>query len=311
MNPIISVIIPVYNVENYLRCCVDSVLAQTFQEYEILLVDDGSKDSSGKICDDYAQNNNKICVIHKSNQGPSHTRNVGIENAKGEYVYFLDSDDYIIPECLEILYANIVKYNADLSCGSFRVSDVQHPIITKAFKTGKITKRNGKEACRLLLYGKDYYTSSCNILIKTDIARKQPFPVGKFHEDEMTTFRYFLEASLIVKTNIATYYYYQREGSIMHTFGQPVIDEAEAGDYYVEVCGRINKELLKAALCKKFFLYVEIIENYPQIQYTNNDLYDHLISYIKKKQASILFDADTPFYIKKIILKHLTKKKTK
>ena len=100
---LISVIIPVYNVEEYLCECVDSVLVQTYQNFEIILVDDGSTDSSGRICDEYAEKDSRISVIHQENRGPSKTRNTGLNNANGKYIYFLDSDDYIENNALELL----------------------------------------------------------------------------------------------------------------------------------------------------------------------------------------------------------------
>ena len=111
---LISVIIPVYNVEKYLRECVDSVLNQTYTNYEIILVDDGSTDSSGAICDEYAEEYDNVTVIHKENSGPSETRNAGISVAKGEYIYFLDSDDYIVPHTFEKLVETSEKQNSDI-----------------------------------------------------------------------------------------------------------------------------------------------------------------------------------------------------
>ena len=307
MNLKISVIIPVYNVEKYLERCIDSVLRQTFEAYEILLIDDGATDASGMICDEYASKYANITVIHKANKGLSDARNVGIDKAKGEYIYFLDSDDYIIPKCLEILYSNIKECDAELSCGGFGLFDDEHPADDTIVGKNKLLKCTGEKACIELLYGKEFYTSSCNILIKTSIAKENLFQVGKYHEDEMTTFRYFLDSSLVVKTSARTYYYYQREGSIMHSFGQPIIDEALAGDYYIKVCTQKDKKLEKPALCKKFFLYVEIIENYPHIKEENPEFYRKLIEYVKKNIMSILVDFRAPWSIKKIALKYIIK----
>ena len=153
MNPVISIIIPVYNVEKYIRRCLNSVLAQTYKDYEIILVDDGSSDKSSVICDEYAEIESNIQVIHKDNQGPSHTRNVGIENAKGQYVYFLDSDDYIIPECIEILYKNLTDKRADISCGSFGFFD-DYNSIPNDRSANDISDYSGRDACLRLLYGK-------------------------------------------------------------------------------------------------------------------------------------------------------------
>lgn len=307
MSVKISVIIPVYNVEKYLKRCINSVLEQTYKDYEILLINDGSTDTSGLICDDYASKHTNIHIIHKTNKGLSDTRNVGISNAKGEYIYFLDSDDYIIPNCLEILYTNLKDNNADLSCGNFAFFDDNHPVDNNTSENNKILINTGEKACIKLLYGKNYYTSSCNILIKKEIAQKNLFPVGKYHEDEMTTFRYFLNSSFVVKTNINTYHYYQRAGSIMHSSGQAIIDEVLAGDYYVNYFEGKNKKFLKAALCKKYYLYVSTLENYPQIQQDNPTLYNIIINYIKNHGYSILIDFRSPLSIKKTALKYMIK----
>lgn len=301
----ISVIVPVYNVEDYLDRCLSSILEQTFSDFEILLIDDGSTDSSGAICDDYATKYTNITVIHKENKGLSDTRNVGIKNAKGEYIFFIDSDDFIIPKCLEILYYNATKNKADLSCGSFGYFDDSHPVREYNSNNNKIFKNNGASACILLLYGKKFYTSSCNMLIKRKIANNNFFPLGRYHEDEMTTFRYFLDASVVVKTCVNTYYYYQREGSIMHSLGQPVFDEALAGDYYVDICRDRGRRFLKAALNKKYFLYTEIIENYPQVQIDNPNFYHDLMKYLKSNGWSILMDRFTSWSLRKKAFKYI------
>ena len=120
--PKISIIVPVYNVEKYLEKCVRSILAQTFTDFELILVDDGSPDSSGAMCDQFAEQDQRVKVIHKENGGLSDARNAGIEIATGEYLGFVDSDDYIADDMYELLYTNIVKEDADLSiCGIYDV----------------------------------------------------------------------------------------------------------------------------------------------------------------------------------------------
>ena len=113
-KPLISVIVPVYNVEQYLPKCIDSILAQTYENLEIILVEDGTKDSSGVICDEYAAKDARIRVIHKENGGLSSARNAGMEIARGEYFGFVDSDDWIEPEMYENLMALAQKYDADV-----------------------------------------------------------------------------------------------------------------------------------------------------------------------------------------------------
>ena len=117
-NPLISVIVPVYNVEKYLGKCVDSILAQTYENLEIILVEDGTKDNSGAICDAYAAKDSRIRVIHKENGGLSSARNAGMDIARGEYFGFVDSDDWIEPKMYETLLNLAEKYHADLVCGS-------------------------------------------------------------------------------------------------------------------------------------------------------------------------------------------------
>ncbi len=137
VNPIISVIVPVYNAEKYLRRCVDSILAQTFTDFELLLIDDGSKDKSGEICDEYARKDNRVKVFHKENGGASAARNLGLDHANGYYVAFVDSDDYLSTEYLHSFYNIIyVKDRVDLI--------IQSPIYTYQngiIKTKKITNR--------------------------------------------------------------------------------------------------------------------------------------------------------------------------
>ncbi|MFR2551722.1 MAG: glycosyltransferase [Clostridioides difficile] len=127
--PKISIIVPVYNVEKYLEKCVRSILAQTFTDFELILVDDGSLDSSGAMCDQFAEQDQRVKVIHKENGGLSDARNAGIELATGEYLGFVDSDDYIADDMYELLYTNIVKEDADLSiCGIYDVYEGKEPV---------------------------------------------------------------------------------------------------------------------------------------------------------------------------------------
>lgn len=124
--PKVSVIIPVYNTENYLRKCLDSVLAQSFADFEVLLINDGSTDGSGKICDEYAKKDKRIKVFHKENGGVSSARNLGLDHAKGKFVFFVDSDDYILEESL-----NFLKKNEEVDLYKFKISTLKEHKLTK------------------------------------------------------------------------------------------------------------------------------------------------------------------------------------
>ncbi len=122
-KPLISIIVPVYNVENYIRRCVDSLINQTYKNLEIILVDDGSPDNSGAICDEYAQRDSRVKVIHKENGGVSSARNIGLENARGEYIGFIDSDDYVDAQMYEVLYTSLSDNDADIAMGIYALEN--------------------------------------------------------------------------------------------------------------------------------------------------------------------------------------------
>lgn len=143
--PKISIIIPIYNVENYLEKCIQSVLNQTYKDFELLLIDDGSTDNSVKICDDYAQKDNRIRVIHKTNGGVSTARNEGIRNARGEYLGFIDSDDYIEPNMYETLINNIEEYGCDISICGFKVFDEDTDTVERVQDSGRLELLNQEQ----------------------------------------------------------------------------------------------------------------------------------------------------------------------
>ena len=133
-----SVVVPVYNVEKYLRECVESILRQTFDDFELILVDDGSKDSSGAICDEYAATDNRIKVIDKENEGQAIARNLGIKIAKGEYLGFVDSDDWVDEEYFENLYESAQRNNCDIACAGFKRCKPNKTKIKKSFNEEKV-----------------------------------------------------------------------------------------------------------------------------------------------------------------------------
>lgn len=147
--PRISIIVPVYNVEKYLNKCIESILSQSFTDFELLLIDDGSTDSSGKICDEYAAKYDHIVVIHKENGGVSSARNLGLSLAQGEYVGFIDSDDYVDSEMYKTLFENIEHYKADISICGFKVIDEDINKVERVQDSGKLTvlDQKGLVAC--------------------------------------------------------------------------------------------------------------------------------------------------------------------
>lgn len=279
----ISVIVPVYKVEHYLRRCVDSILKQTYKDYEILLVDDGSPDGSGLICDEYAACFSRVRVIHKENGGLSDARNVGILQATGEYVTFIDSDDCVRDDYLSELVRLLREKDAEIACGSFYYFSSTLPDVKQEKKIREDRVYTGKDACIALMMEKDFYPSACCMLIPIQIAKDHLFPVGKYYEDERTTFRYLLAAQKVAITDQMLYDYDQREGSIMHTFGQPVLDGLSAADYYVEHCSGLgDAALLEAARVKQYSLTAGILREYPELRDHYPDLYREKTELLRK-----------------------------
>ncbi|EOH87788.1 glycosyltransferase family 2 protein [Enterococcus pallens] len=207
----ISIIVPVYNVEKYLHKCVDSILIQTFTDFEVILVDDGSLDNSGQICDEYAKKDDRVKVIHKKNGGLSDARNAGIDVAKGKYLGFVDSDDYIERDMYELLYENIVKEKADLSiCGIYHVYEGKNP--EKKQEKYMLLDRN--EAMLLIFHGNQISDHAVNKLYARSIFDTLRYPIGKYHEDSFAIVSILDNCEKIVVDTKQKYYYYHRNDSI-------------------------------------------------------------------------------------------------
>lgn len=207
----ISIIVPVYNVEKYLKKCVDSILNQTFKDFELILVDDGSPDSSGAICDQYAEKDSRVKVIHKKNGGLSDARNAGIEVAKGKYLGFIDSDDYIAEDMYELLHNNIVRENADLSiCGIYDVYKGETPKILPEFR--KVCTK--VETMKLILDANVISVHAVNKLYKKELFDSIKYPVGIITEDAAIILEIVDQCEKIIIESTQKYFYFHRENSI-------------------------------------------------------------------------------------------------
>lgn len=228
-NNLVSVIIPVYNVEKYLKRCIDSVLNQSYKNLEIIIIDDGSKDKSKEICDSYKRKNKRVIVVHTKNKGLSEARNKGIEISKGEYISFIDSDDWVNPTYIEKLMALLLEYKGDISICNFekvynekminKIYNEKIEIYTKEEALGELFK---KEVVKFVVsWGKIY---------KKYLFNNIRFPKGRYHEDEFTTYKLFGESKRIVSTNEKLIYYFKREDSITASSNdlEKILDVIEA-----------------------------------------------------------------------------------
>lgn len=207
----ISIIVPVYNVKEYLKKCVDSLIAQTFKDIEIILVDDGSTDGSSEICDELLKEDERIRVIHKENGGLSDARNTGIDAARGKYIGFIDSDDYVDEHMYEILYRNLKKENADISmCGMYHC--YANKTTVKAKEGYQVM--DGEEAIRMCLDSRKIGATAVNRLYSVELAKKVRFPYGKRSEDVFILVELFSRVEKVVLDLTPLYYYVHREGTI-------------------------------------------------------------------------------------------------
>lgn len=214
MKPAISIIVPVYNVELYIRECLDSILTQTFRNFEVILVNDGSTDQSAEICDEYAQKDTRVKVVNKKYGGVSSSRNVGVKLAQGNYIGFVDSDDRIDENMYKELYELCIHTNSDISiCKLGR--EINGELINKIEEELIKKEMSNTEAMRELFKGILYRFSLCNKLFRKSCFEDITFPEGRIHEDLSTTYKIFANCNRAIFTNYIGYIYVKRENSIL------------------------------------------------------------------------------------------------
>lgn len=228
----ISVIVPIYNVEPYLRRCLDSLVGQTHQNLEIILVDDGSPDGCGAICDEYAAKDERIIVIHKANGGVSSARNAGLEQATGDWIGWVDPDDWIQADMFEYLLKNAKKYNADIAvCGLCKVySDHQ-----ERFAVEEVTQLDNVQGMETLLENDLLQSYCCDKLWRRELWQGIVFPLGKTFEDMCMVPLAFQRARKTVLLPEAKYFYRQHHESIVaSTSLSNKLNHCAAADYRYE-----------------------------------------------------------------------------
>lgn len=262
MSELVSLIIPIYKVEPYLKRCIQSIMIQTYHNLEIILVDDGSPDKCGEICESIAQKDTRIMVYHKMNGGLSDARNYGVERSHGTYITFIDADDYIAPNYVEYLVNLIRKHEADISCCCMIKTTENAVTFCTNHAIPQEQLLTGREACGELL-GMLYsvLVTACGKMYKREIVKKYPFPIGRKHEDEATTCKYYYEANKVVVSNHYLYAYYQNPNSIMHTISDSInMDMIWSFQHRAEFFENQNEKKLAQAAWDRLF-YCEIYDS--------------------------------------------------
>ncbi|EKN69392.1 glycosyl transferase family protein [Neobacillus bataviensis LMG 21833] len=212
MKPKISIIVPVYKVEPFIHKCVDSILAQTFTEFELILVNDGSPDNCGTICDEYTKKDRRVKVIHKDNGGQASARNRGLEIAGGEYIGFVDSDDWIEPDMYELLYNMCIQNNCDIANCTYKIH-AKHNVIIKASYPLMIHDRN--QAMKAMLEDELYNEVVWSKLFKRNLLENIRFPEGIMYEDTAFTYKVIHRSNKVCCLGEPKYHYIIRENSTM------------------------------------------------------------------------------------------------
>ena len=291
MEEKISVIVPVYNVEDYLERCVDSILKQTYSNLEILLVNDGSTDKSGELCDQLALRDQRIRVVHKENGGLSDARNRGIDEASSDLIGFIDSDDYIDEDMYETLYSHLREANADLSmCGHY---DVYHQIPEKQVSEIKTWELSSEEAIKMVMEAKILSVTAVNKLYKKELFNHLRFEVGKIAEDAFIMIRLLDQCQKVVATNEKKYYYVHRENSITtQKFSLKFLNVIEAYEQNANIIREHYPALADVATMRLNWAYFYVLDRLLiDSDFKDKVLEDKLIHFLKQNRVNILRDS--------------------
>ncbi len=283
MKEKVSIIIPIYNAEKYLKRCLDPIINQSYENLEIILVDDGSTDSSKNIAEDYAKNDKRIKVIHQKNAGLSSARNTGLKHATGDFVTFVDSDDFISPKMVEKMLQAIHDAKATIAVCSFQ----------EKYPNGKITHFNNhkhpkrllttKEALEDMLLEKGFTVSATMKLFPRSFFNDISFPINKLHEDVGTTYKLIKKADYIIFIPEEYYYYCHHSNSIINEFKEQKFDLIDLTD---QMCDELDEEFpnlnnvtRERRMRARFSLLRQIPKNHPKTK--------SLLDYLKTNRSFI------------------------
>lgn len=291
--PLITVVIPAYNVEKYIDRCLDSFVRQSYKNLEIIVINDGSTDRTEESIQSFVERDSRVFKISQKNQGLSAARNAGIEAAKGQYITFVDSDDFVSENYIEHLFEIMIKEQAEVSvCGHqkfYKEQDIQSRDSSQESES-LLEAMTGVEALRNLLYRKKIVTSAWGKLYKAELLSGIRYPVGWIYEDLATTYKILGRAKKVVISNEENYYYFQRADSIFHTkFQQKNIVQLEISEEMLKYVKHYYPQCEKAAYSRHFISCVQLyrmISKEEQFQ----KIFIKVKEEIKKYRSSVLFD---------------------
>ena len=294
MNDLISVIVPVYNVEKYLEQCVDSIINQTYTNLEIILVDDGSTDNSGKICDKYAAMDSRIKVVHKINSGVSTARNLGLDIAKGEYITFIDSDDFVEEDYIFALYNNLIENDSDMSmcnmvCFGENWKRNLRELLPNCVRVDMESNEFINYFVRYISYKNYIFGSVWRVLYKSSIIKNIRFNEEiKISEDLLFLLQVILNSKKITSIDTYLYYYREVESSVRHSYKKNYLDgQIKLYHELKKIVGVLNNKKIS----KIFRTYCAILSYYlfsNEFKFVQNNR-RHNINEIKKSELYAYF----------------------
>ena len=289
---LISVVIPVYNVEEYISRCISSILEQTYRNLQIILVDDGSTDKSGEICDEYAKADRRVTVIHQTNGGVSSARNTGIDKATGEYITFVDSDDFVSKEMVAYLFALAKNNDCDIAISTHNI--IRGEKVWKSYNLSGDVKMTPKRCIEKLLYDDGVDTSAWAKLYKLKLFNGVRYPVGKLYEDIATTYKIFLKANAIISGNNCIYNYVLRSNSIVNgEFNEKKFDLIEMTDEMVKAVCEVYPDLSNAGLRRRVYARFSTLNQLIGVDgYASERA--AIIRFIKSNALKLLCDGKVP-----------------
>ena len=292
MSELVSVVVPVYNVLPFLKRCLDSIICQTYSNLEIIIVDDGSTDGSGLVCDEYKKKDSRIKVIHRENGGLSEARNTGIEIFNGKYITFIDSDDWIEPSYVEYLYTLISENKADMVQCAFRYIDSNHKVYNKVSNTQEILVYEKKQATKDLLLTKHLFSSAWGKLYQRRFFEYLRYPKGKLFEDIPVTYDVVLSSNIIVYGDIALYnYYYNNQGISKAKFNPRRLDVIEFISGAVDKVVQEYPELKLDCDVAMFRTYLGVFLSFDEnTKYGNIE--EEIWQSLKKYRQSVINNSD-------------------
>lgn len=289
MNELISIIVPVYNVEKYLDQCIESLVKQDYSNVEILLINDGSTDKSGEICENWKVKDNRIITIHLKNSGVSIARNIGIENSKGKYIYFIDSDDWLEYDTLSLLLKNLSIYNADLSsCGIKKDYNNKKIVLNKDKKTIIVSQ---KRMFHEILCNESIYGYVCNKLFKAELVKGIIFDKDLYIQEDMDfTMEYLKKCKKCVYTEAEYYHYRQRIESVTGEIGYSYkkLSIVKVYEKAISLYEKYCPESLYIVQRNYLKININIIGRIKIAKYKNKKIQDQLKSNIDKYYWKVL-----------------------